>query len=173
MVTGPGDELAAGAAGLERLRVSHADREQVIGMLKAAFVRGMLAKDEFDLRVIQAFESRTYAELAAVTADLPAEPTPAQPPSSAGANDDVIQRPGRMMAVATALYAGVWGFTFFLPWPRNNEGDPPKALALLFFPGTIAYILAMLFALVSAVVLWRRKHSGGRPPREPAPCATS
>jgi hypothetical protein len=37
----------------------------------------MLGKDEFDLRVSQAFASRTYAELAAVIADLPAEPTAA------------------------------------------------------------------------------------------------
>jgi hypothetical protein len=32
-----------------------ADREQVIGTLKAAFVQGLLDKDEFDLRVGQAF----------------------------------------------------------------------------------------------------------------------
>jgi hypothetical protein len=31
-------------------------------------------KDEFDLRVSQALASRTYAELAAVAADLPARP---------------------------------------------------------------------------------------------------
>ncbi len=52
--------------------MSHAEREQVIGTLKAAFVRGTLAKDEFDLRVSQALASRTDAELAAVTAGLPA-----------------------------------------------------------------------------------------------------
>ena len=80
MVTGPGDELAASAAGRGRLRVSQAEREQVIGTVKAAFVQGMLAKDEFDLRVSKAFASRTYAELAAVTAGLPAEPPAAQPP---------------------------------------------------------------------------------------------
>jgi hypothetical protein len=45
----------------------------VIGLLKAAFVEGRLAQDEFDTRVGQALASRTYAELAAVTADIPAE----------------------------------------------------------------------------------------------------
>ena len=45
---GPGDEMAAGAGGHGYLRASHADREQVIGALKAAFVAGMLAKDEFE-----------------------------------------------------------------------------------------------------------------------------
>ncbi len=71
--------MAAGAAGRGRQRASHADREQVIGTLKAAFVQGMLDKDEFDLQVGQAFAARTYAELAAVTASIPAGPDPAQP----------------------------------------------------------------------------------------------
>src|SRR2546430_15523236 len=55
MVTGPGYEPAVSAADRGCLRVSDAEREQVIGPVKAAFVRGMLAKDEFDLRVSQAF----------------------------------------------------------------------------------------------------------------------
>jgi hypothetical protein len=49
-MAGPGHEMAAGG-GRGHLRASHADREQVIGTLKAAFVAGMLAKDEFDARV--------------------------------------------------------------------------------------------------------------------------
>jgi hypothetical protein len=71
-MAGPGDEIAAQAGGRGHLRASHADREQVIGTLKAAFVQGRLVKDEFDLRVGQALAPRTYAELAALTADLPA-----------------------------------------------------------------------------------------------------
>ena len=71
-MAGPGDEIAARARDHGHVRVSHADREQVIDALKAAFVRGVLAKDELDLRVGQTFASPTYAELAAVTADLPA-----------------------------------------------------------------------------------------------------
>ena len=77
-MAGPGDGIAAGAGCRGYLRASHADREQVIGTLKAGFVQGMLAKDEFDLRVGEAFASQTYAELAAVTADLPAGLTAAQ-----------------------------------------------------------------------------------------------
>jgi hypothetical protein len=66
--------MAAAAGGRGRLRASHADREQVIDLLKAAFVQGRLAKDEFVARVGQALASRTYADLAAVTADIPAAP---------------------------------------------------------------------------------------------------
>jgi hypothetical protein len=48
-------------------------------VLKAAFVQGLLTKDEFDIRVGQTFASLTYAGLDAVTADLPAGLIGAQP----------------------------------------------------------------------------------------------
>jgi hypothetical protein len=65
-------------AGRFGLRASDADREQVIDALKTAFVRGRLTKDKLDAGVGQALTSRTYAELAVVTADIPAGPTEAQ-----------------------------------------------------------------------------------------------
>ena len=69
-MAGPGDGLEAGGRG--HLRASHADRERVIGTLEAASVQGRLTKDELDARAGQAFAARTYAQLAALTADLPA-----------------------------------------------------------------------------------------------------
>jgi len=45
----------------------------VVGTLKVAFVQGRLTKDELDARLGQTLASRTYAELAALTADLPQE----------------------------------------------------------------------------------------------------
>ena len=51
MAADPGGELAAHPTGHGRLRASHGDREQVIDVLKTAFVQGRLAKDEFDGRV--------------------------------------------------------------------------------------------------------------------------
>ena len=64
----PGAQAAAAG-----LRASRADRERVIDLLKAAFVQGRLDRDEFDARIGLAVASRTYGELAAVTADIPAE----------------------------------------------------------------------------------------------------
>ena len=173
MATGPGDELAAFAAGRGRLRASHADREQVIGTLKAAFVQGMLAKDEFDLRVGQAFASRTYAELAAVTADLPAEPTAAQPPKPARAQgEQPVLRPGPVIMAATAVNAGVWAFTFLPHWaPRNPDSDPPHAIVLLFFTTNLIYLLVLAIAVGFMIAGWREKRSARRPPRRPAPGA--
>jgi hypothetical protein len=73
------DDWAGAGGGRGRLRASHADREHVLDVLKAAFVQGLLIKDEFDMRVGQTFASRTYAELAALTADIPAGLIGAQP----------------------------------------------------------------------------------------------
>ena len=80
-MVGPGDGTA-GAEGHGRLRASYADREQAIDALKAAFVQGRLTKDEFDLRVGTALVSRTCADLACLTADIPASPA-ARPPRPA------------------------------------------------------------------------------------------
>ena len=71
--------MAAAAAARGHLRASHADREQVIGMLEAAFAAGLLTRAELDLGVNRTLASRTYADLAAVTAGLQAPPPRARP----------------------------------------------------------------------------------------------
>ena len=168
----PGDEIAARAGGRGYLRSSHADREQVIGILKAAFVQGMLDRDEFGQRLGQAFTSRTRAELDTVTADLPAGLAAAQPPAPARAPDGArVLRPGRVIAAATTLYAGVWPFTFALPWPVNPEGDPPAAIIGLFFSTTLIYLFVVVIAVGFAIAGWREKRSGGQLPRRPEPGA--
>ena len=69
-MTGP-DEGALPGRG--HLRAAQSDREQAITMLKAAYAQGRLTMDELEARVGRAFASRTYAELAALTADIPAD----------------------------------------------------------------------------------------------------
>jgi hypothetical protein len=71
MTPGPGNELTPCTAGHGHLRASYDDREHVVDFLKAAFVQGRLAKEELEARTGQALSSRTYAELAKLTADLP------------------------------------------------------------------------------------------------------
>jgi hypothetical protein len=61
--------MAAGC--YARIRASSADRDRSIEVLKASFVEGRLTKDELDLRLNLAFVSRFFAELMAITADLP------------------------------------------------------------------------------------------------------
>jgi hypothetical protein len=161
----PGGDLAAGPGGRGRLRASHADREQVIIILKAAFVQGMLAKDEFDLRVAQTFASRTYAELAAVIDDIP----PGLPTASAHAPSRVqdgqpVLRPGPVLGAATAAYAAAWAFALSLS-PDNPSTPPLVAL------GGVVYLGVLLICVAAMVALRREKRSRRRPPRRVDPGA--
>lgn len=104
--------MEAAAGGLGDLRASHADREQVIDTVKAAFARGQLTAGELDARVGQVLTARTYAELAAVTVSIPAEADLARPPKPARAplrqpRNRLVNR-GVCVITATTLAAGVW-----------------------------------------------------------------
>jgi hypothetical protein len=142
MRAGPGGDPAAGAGGRSHLRASHADREQVIDVLKAAFVQGRLTKDEFDVRVGRVLASRTYADLGALTADIPAGLASAQPPTVpapsqgqalVGANVRARER----AIVATAVFGGLASVIALF-------GGPVAALPFLVGIGSILVSLFLL-----------------------------
>lgn len=56
------------------LRASHEDRDRVVELLRVAAGDGRLTAEELDARLEEAMTARTYAELAALTRDLPAAP---------------------------------------------------------------------------------------------------
>jgi hypothetical protein len=164
VMAGSGDEIAAGAEGRGHLRASHADREQVVGVLKAAFVQGRLTKDELDLRVGQALTSRTYAELAALTADIPAGQATAKPPVPARAwGTQPVLRAGPVITAATVLYAGVWVYAVFFP----KGGDGPTKLPLVLDTGLV-YVIIVAISLGVVAALRREQRSGGQSPPRPA-----
>lgn len=106
-MSGPEEQLAR-----SRLRASHADREQVIGLLKAAFVHGRLTKEEFDGRVDRAFAARTYAELTGLTDDLPVLPAaPGRWPVQACPRplaDKDVREGGRAIAHTVVITVLLW-----------------------------------------------------------------
>ncbi len=53
-----------------------ADRERAVGVLRAGFTEGRLTQDELDDRIARAYAARTYGDLWALIADLPAGPFP-------------------------------------------------------------------------------------------------
>ena len=138
MAIGPGDGLEAADRG--HLRASHADREQVVGTLKAAFVQGRLTEDELDARADQALASRTYAELAVVTADLPAGPAAVRPPEPA--RGSVNKKAIAALSFGTFAVAGL----MVAPSPSIPDGSPFALLALMVF--------FLLFGAVSTGWLW-------------------
>jgi hypothetical protein len=131
VTAGPGDDLAAAAAGRGHLRASHADREQVIDALKAAFVQGRLAKDEFDARIGQTFTARTYAQLAEVTAGIPAGLTGAQP----------LREPARPRAKNAAAWAA-YGILM------------PALFAVVIVPGYTTVLVAITTTVVIYFFFW-------------------
>jgi hypothetical protein len=72
------------AAGYGHVRASSSDRERAVDVLKAGFAEGRLTKEEYDERTGAAYSSRTYGELARLTADLPVGPMGGLAPSPAG-----------------------------------------------------------------------------------------
>ncbi len=172
MTTGPGDEMTAGTAGPGHLRASHADREQVIDVLKTAFVQGRLAKGEFDERVGQAFASRTYAHLAAVTADLPTWLVGAQPPrkparTKAQPSGSTDIKPG-VVAVITGMtvLTAVWWAAVVIGHKLGD--DSAKAMLLSLFILTFTDIgMLILTGAVMRESRQQRRSGGQRPPSTP------
>jgi len=75
MAAGPSD----GMVPYGDMRASTADRERAVDVLKAAFAEGRLDQTEYADRVGLVYSSRTYAELSALTGDLPVGPLGALP----------------------------------------------------------------------------------------------
>jgi hypothetical protein len=171
----PENEMAADS-GRGRLRASDADREHVAGTLKAAYVHGLVTKDEFDARVSQTFASRTYAELALITADIPAElalitadipaglaaaspplrpgPAPVNPPAHANLT------PGERAMMGTGLLAALALLVALLA-----EGFVGGLLAL----GGLGSAFVSAFLLGAQVRSSRRNsHPGGQLPPQRA-----
>jgi Domain of unknown function (DUF1707)/Domain of unknown function (DUF4190) len=103
MPSEPGHGMAPSGYGY--LRASTADRERAIDVLKVAFVEGRLTQEECEQRVGQAFSARTYADLAALTADLPAGPLGTLFPQLADHPLPPPSRPMNKLAVASLVIA--------------------------------------------------------------------
>jgi Domain of unknown function (DUF1707) len=167
VMTGPQGRAVAGG---DRLRAGHADREQVIEALKAAFVHGRLTKAEFDTRAGQALSARTYADLSVATADIPAAPL--GPPASALARPASLAR-RRPLVTAAAGSSLCVAIAFGARWavghfdPGGVGPNPEHYLAPPFiFLGFLALLsaLGILVAGVAASVNQRRSRRQS-PPR--------
>jgi DUF1707 SHOCT-like domain len=145
VATGPEDPAAAGR---DRLRACHADREDVIDTLKNAFVQGRLTRDELDVRAGQALAARTHADLAALVADIPADPAAARP----GRPPAPARRWPLARAVAKAaiclIFAAGAAWAAIISDPGTGAHNPPH-------PETGPLLLLAMIAVIAALgVLW-------------------
>jgi Domain of unknown function (DUF1707) len=88
--------VPASGSGKGGLRASHADRDQMVELLRVAAGDGRLSPEELDERLELALNARTYDELAALVTDLPAagtaiSPVTAMPPTASAAPKDLIR----------------------------------------------------------------------------------
>jgi uncharacterized protein DUF1707 len=155
VTTGPQNPAAAGR---DRLRVGHAERDQVIETLKTAFVHGRLTKDEFDARAGGALAARTHADLAALTADIPAVPAADVTPRPAGQAADVVAWPpalarSRPLAKASAVSGGLLAFAFGLILFAANVLDP-EGLGNPYHPWSRLCAGAAIFTTIAALMIF-------------------
>lgn len=151
-MTEPGNEMAAGAGNDNQLLIY---RERVTRTLRAALAQGRLTEDEYDERIGRASASRSRAELAALTADLPVGriDAPIRPPKAGDAWIGVSV----IIAAASVIVA-------VLLTNLDNGG------------AFLAFILAAVTLLVAPIVtvgvlidVRHQKRSGGQLPPLPAP----
>jgi hypothetical protein len=100
----------SGPADRSLMRVSDADRDQAAEVLREAAGQGRISMDELDERLELAHAAKTYADLAAVTRDLPqAGVVPS--PASAAAASRIGGTPGGTFSLAImsgARRTGAW-----------------------------------------------------------------
>jgi hypothetical protein len=124
-----------------------AGREQAIAALKAAYVQGRLTKEEFDLRVGQALA--IYAELDALTADIPAAPPAATAPAATEpavtARAELAREAANKKMIRQGT-AGVASLTFVLVTALGAPYNP--ALAVI-----VAAVLTCFVTVLTAGLL--------------------
>ena len=166
VTTGPQDPAAAGR---DQLRASHADREQVIGTLKNAFVHGRLTKDELDARAGQALAARTHADLAALTADIPPGPAaagPARPPARP-ARRGPLARAAAAAGICLIIAAAAIGAAILIP---GNPGGPPGAWSDLMVALAVFGVWTAAGIMGCAVLTsWDQRSSRRQLPPRPGP----
>jgi hypothetical protein len=130
-------------------------------------VQGRLTKDELETRVGQTFGARTYAELAELTADLPADLR-----AGLTANPQPRQ-PARVRAQRPVNKTMIWGasgtitpvlLVLGVVAAHLNESD---AVVNSFFTGAFSYLLVWLLVGVTMGSFWSQQCSSGRRPPQP------
>ena len=110
------------------------DRDHAIDVLKVAFVQGRLSMDEFDARIGQVLTSRTQAELAMVTDDIPAGLAGVRP----------LRPPRRRMSSAAR-----WGTSGFI-----TPGVLAAGLAASSLSGSASWTVMAIVVALGYFIVW-------------------
>ena len=132
----------------------------MIELLKAAFVQDRITHDELDTRVGLALASRTHAELADLTADIPAGPAAAEPAAkAAGTPARTLARAARRSGICILIPLALVGLIAL-----THAGF---LLDLAVFAVPAAAIAATGFLGYGVVDAWQQRRSRGQLPPQP------
>ena len=142
MAIGPWDTRAAAASG--HMRASDAERDRVVDALKAAYVYGLLTREELAARTGQALAARTYADLTAVTAVLAERRSPPASPTR------IMHQPASKRINARTVAFGASAIVV----------PPALAAAFLTYYGgfIILFLVTFIGAVVTAVPISSHRH---------------
>jgi hypothetical protein len=162
------------------MRVSRADRERVVDVLKAAFVHERLTEAELDDRVGRALVARTYSDLDALTVDIPDGPDLALSPGSVAAP---VRRPGNPARNRSAVRAvkigasGVAAVTVAMSAVVGVLANPAAAVFMavffLFLGAVAAGLVGSVIAAAVKLESRQRNRSRGSTPPRPRPDTSS
>lgn len=100
-----------------RLRAADTDRERVADLLQRHTAAGRLSLDEYEQRVAGAWQARTVGELAALTADLPAD----QRNPGAGRRPPVAAIAAGLALLSLVVLAGLLALTGTAGWAHMGS----------------------------------------------------
>jgi hypothetical protein len=149
VMTGAEDPAAAGS---DRILAGHADREQVIQVLKVAFVQCRLTRDELDERASRALTARTRGELAALTADIPADLATGLARTPVSARPSLVQRHPLLWAAggSGSCLAVAFGLGIFATNVLDPHGPANPYLAGSMLCGLVTFV-ALIMAIGIAI----------------------
>jgi DUF1707 SHOCT-like domain len=173
---GPEGPAAAGGGG--RLRAGDRDRDRVMDLLKTAFTQGRLTGEELDARTGWALTARTYAELNALTEDIPGIPGRDGPPGSPVPTQGGRARPPARirrwrLARASAISVGCLALAFVAAYSGNlidnawhGPGPGPEHgwTRLLLLLAITAVIMAFVVMGHAVVTTLEERNSRGQQP---------
>jgi hypothetical protein len=153
--------MAEGLTGRGGMRPSHADREEVIEVLKDAFVDGLLTRDELYSRAGRALSARTCPELAALTADIAAGAGSAHP--SAPVRRRPLASPPVAAGICLIITVAAVGVGILLPGDPGRPGPNPWA-GLIVFLAVSSLFTALGIMGCAVFTSWDQRLSRRQPP---------
>jgi hypothetical protein len=147
------------------VRATDRDRDAAIGVIQASYTDGRLTMDECEARLGQALAARTYAQLDALTTDLPVRPVypdapvPPGPPGPRHTNG---------LAIASLVCGIAQPFTFMLSTipaialghaarrqirRTGDDGRPMATIGVVLGWAGLAAVVMFVLAIVTLAVL--------------------